>query len=89
MMMIETLQHGYVQDTMPDVEVMKKFMEDDGKVGICEQEIPENREIQSREHKRDPKLRKLFVHGPLRHRWSWHMNLDESHRTPSLFTWRC
>ncbi len=89
MMMIETVQHGCVQDAVPDFEVMKKLMEDDSEVKICEQEITEIREIHSREDKRDPKLRKRFVQGPLRRRWSRHMNLDETHRMPSLFTWRC
>jgi hypothetical protein len=87
-MMIETVQHGYVQDAMPDSEVMKKFMGDDGKVGICEQEIPEIREIHSREDKRDPALRKRSVRGPINHRWSRYTNLDETYRMPSLFTWR-
>ncbi len=88
-MMIETVLNGPVQDAMPDFEVMKKFMEDDGKVGIFEQAIPEIREIHSREDKRDPALRKRCVRGPLNHRWSRLMNLDETHRSPSLFTWRC
>ncbi len=88
-MMIETVQRGYVKDAMPDFEVMKKFMENDGKVGICEQEIPEIREIHSRDDKQDPKLRKRFVQGPLSRRRSRHMNLDETFRMPSLFTWRC
>ncbi len=88
-MMVETVQHGYVRDAMPDFEVMKKFMENDGKVGICEQEIPEIREIHSRDDKQDPKLRKRFVQGPINRRWSRRMNLDETYRMPSLFTWRC
>ncbi len=86
--MIETAQHSYVRDAMPDFEAMKKLMEDDGRVEICEQEIPEIREIHSREIKRDPELRKRFVRGPLRRQWSRHMNLDETYRMPSLFTWR-
>jgi cobalamin-dependent methionine synthase I len=89
MVMIETVQRGYVQDAMPDIEVMKKFMEDDGKLGICEQEISELREIRSREGKRDPELRKPSVRGPIRHRRSRRKNLDEIYRMPSLFTWRC
>jgi hypothetical protein len=88
MMMIETVQHGYVQDAMPDFEVMKKFMEDDSEITICEQEIPEIREIHSREDKRDPVLRKRGVRGPINHRWLRHMNLNETYRMPSLFTWR-
>ncbi len=88
-MMVEMVHHGCVQDAMPDFEVMKKFMEDDGKVGICEQEISEIREIHSREEKRDSALRKRCVRGLINHRWSRLMNLDETHRMPSLFTWRC
>lgn len=87
-MMIETVQHGYVKDAMPDFEVMKKFIEDDGKVGICEQGIPQIREIQSRDDKRDPALKRRCVRGPIKHRWSHHMNLDATYRMPSLFTWR-
>ncbi len=87
-MMIETVQHGFEKDAMPEFEVMKKFMEDDGKVEHCEQEIAEIREIQSPEHKREPELRKQFVRGPLRRQWSRYMNLDETYRMPSLFTWR-
>ncbi len=88
-MMIETVQHEYVQGAMPDFEVMKKFMEDDSEVKDCEQEITENREIHSREIIRNPELSKRFVQGPLSRRWSRHMNFHETHRMPSLFTWRC
>ena len=88
-MMIETVQHGSIQDVMPDLEVMKKFMEDDSEVKDCEQEITEIREIHSRENKRDPELRKRLVPDPLNRRWSRRMNLDETYRMPSLFTWRC
>ena len=87
-MTIETVQLGCVQDAMPDFEVMKNLMEDDSEVKICEQEIIEIRELHSREDKRDPKLRKRYVRGPLRRPWSRHMNLDEIDRMPSLFTWR-
>lgn len=86
--MIETVQLGYVQDAMPNFEVMKKLMEDDSEVKICEQEIIEIREIHSREDERDSKLRKRHVRGPLRRPWSRHMNLDETYRMPSLFTLR-
>ncbi len=86
--MIETVQRGYVQDAMPDIEVMKKFMEDDGKLGICEQEISELREI-LRENKRDAESRKRILRGGLSRRRARHMNLDEIYRMPSLFTWRC
>ncbi len=87
--MIEMVQHGSIQDAMPDFEVMKKFMEDDSEVKDCEQEFTEIREIHSRENKCDPELRKRFDQGPLSRRWSRRMNLDETYRMPSLFTWRC
>ncbi len=87
-MMNETVQHGCVQDAMPDFEVMEKFMEEDSKVKICEQETTKIREIYSREDKRDPELKKRFVRGPLSRRWLRLMNLDETYRAPSLFTWR-
>ena len=86
--MIETVQLACVQDAMPDFEVMKKLMEDDSEVKICEQEIIESREIHSREDERDSKLRKRHVWGPLRRTRSRHMNLDETYRMPSFFTWR-
>jgi len=89
MMMIETVKHGSIQHAIPDFEVMKKFMEDDSEVKIRKQEIIGTREIHSLEDKRDPELRKRFVRPPLSGRRSKHMNLDEIHRMPSLFTWRC
>ncbi len=87
--MIETVQHGCVQDAVPDFEVMKKLIEDDNEIKICEQEISEIREIHSREDKPDLASRKRCVRGPINHRWSPYMNLDKTYRMPSLFTWRC
>jgi hypothetical protein len=89
MMMMETVQHGSVRDALPDLEVMKKIMEDDSDVKDYEQEITEIRQIHSRENKRDPELRKRAVQGPLSRRFSRRMNLHETYRMPSLFTWRC
>ncbi len=88
-MMNRSVQRGCAQDAMPDFEVMKKFMEDDGKVGNCEQEISEIREIHSQKDKRDPALRKRCVRRLINHRWSRLTNFDETHRMPTLFTWRC
>jgi hypothetical protein len=88
MMLIEPVQHECVQDAMPDFDVMKKFMEDDGKVGICEQEIMKNREFQSRQDKRDAQRTKRSVQDRLSRRWERHLNLDESFRAPCHFTWR-
>ncbi len=88
-MMNETVQRGCAQDAMPDFEELKKLTEDRTKGQVREQEITEIREIHSRENKRDPERTKRFVKGPLSHRWSRRMNLDEAYRAPSLFTWRC
>ena len=88
MMMNESVQHEYVQDAMPVFEVMKSFMEDDGRGQPQDRDIANIREIHLREDKRDPALRKRCVRGPVNHRWRRHMNLDETYRMPSLFTWR-
>ncbi len=88
-MMTESVQHGCVQDAMPDFEELKKSTEDCSEGQVREQEITEIREIHSREDKRDPEWTKRFVHGPLGRRWSRHLNLDETYRAPSQFTWRC
>ena len=88
-MMTETVQRGCVQDAMPDFEELKKLTEDRTKGQVREQEITKIREIHPREGKRDPEWTKRYVWGPLSRRRSWRMNLDETFRPPSLFTWRC
>ncbi len=88
-MMNRSVQHGCVQDAMPDFEELMKLTEDCTKEQVREQEITRIREIQSRENKGDPERTKRFVQGPLSHRWLRRMNLDEAYRAPSLFTWRC
>ena len=60
MMMNESVQHGYVQDAMPDFQVMKSFIEDDGRGQPQDREIANIREI-CRENKRDAKLRKRIL----------------------------
>lgn len=88
-MMTETVKCGCGQDAMPNFEMVKKFVEDDSKGNNCENESTKIREDHSREEKRNPELRKRNVRGPLHRRWSRRMNLDETYRAPSLFTWRC
>ena len=88
-MMNGSVQHGCAQDAMPDFEEVKKLTEDCNKGQVREQDITKNREIRSREDKRDPKWTKRFMQGPLSRRRSRRMNLDETFRPPSLFTWRC
>ena len=88
-MINESVQHGCAQKAMPDFEAMKKFMKDDSKVKIREQENIKNRENHAREDNRDPESRKRFVESRLHRRWSRSINLDETYRAPSLFTWRC
>jgi len=45
--------------------------------------------VQTREEKRHTERTKRFVEGSLSRRWSRRMELDETYRAPSLFTWRC
>ncbi len=87
-MVNRSVQHGCVQDVMLDFEELMKLTEDGTKEQVREQEITKIREFHSRENKRDPERTKRFVQGPLSHRWSRRMNLDETYRAPSLFTWR-
>ncbi len=87
-MMNRSVQHGCVQDPMPDFEELMKLTEDGTKEQDREQEITKIRETHSRQDKRDAERTKRFVQGPLSRRWSRRMNLDETYRTPSLFTWR-
>jgi len=84
-----SVQHGCTQDVMPDFEELKKLTEDGSQGQVHEQEITKIREIHSREGKRDPEWTRRYVGGPLSRRRSRRMNLDETFRAPSLFTWRC
>ncbi len=52
-------------------------------------EVMMNETVQLREEKRDVERTKRFVEGCLSRRWSRRMNLDDTYRAPSLFTWRC
>ena len=88
-MMNETVQRGCAGDAMPDFEELKKLTEDCSKGQVRGQEITKIQEIRSREDKRDPERTKRFVGGSVSRRWSRRMNLDETYRAPSLFTWRC
>ena len=88
-MMNETIQHECAQGAMLDFEEQKKLTEDYGKGQIRKQEITKIGEIHSREDKRNRERTKRFVASSLTGRWWRRMNLDESYRVPSLFTWRC
>ena len=88
-MMNETVQYERTQAVMPDFEELKKLTEDCRQGQVREQGVTKIRDIDSRQDKRNPKLRKRFVQGPLSRRWLRLMNLDETYRMPSLFTWRC
>ena len=87
-MVNRSVQHGCIQDAMPDFEELMKLTEDGTKKLVREQEITKIREIHSRQDKRDSERKKRFVGGRLSHRWSQRLNLDEVYRAPSLFTWR-
>jgi hypothetical protein len=41
------------------------------------------------ENKRQAERAKRFVEGRVSRRWPRCMNLDDTYRAPSLFTWRC
>jgi hypothetical protein len=88
-MMNETVQYERTQAVMPDFGELKKLTEDCRQGQVREQGITKIREIDSRQDKRNPKLRKRFVQGPLSRQWLRLMNLDDTYRMPSLFTWRC
>ena len=88
MMMNRSVQLECVQDAMPDFEELKKLTEDATKEQVRKQEITKIREVHSREEKRDPDRTKRFVEGSLSRRRRRLMNLDETYRAPSLFTWR-
>ena len=88
-MMNEMVQNGCVQNVMPDFEELMKLTEDGSKEKIREQEITNIREFHSRQDKRDTQRTKRIVQRHLGRQLSWLMNLDETYRMPSLFTWRC
>ncbi len=88
-MMNQIVQNGCVQNVMPDFEELMKLTEDGSKEKIREQEITNIREIHSRQDKRDTQRTKRIVQRRLGRQLSWLMNLDETYRMPSLFTWRC
>jgi hypothetical protein len=48
-----------------------------------------NETVRLREYKQEPELRKRIEDGRVSRRWSRRMNLDETYRAPSHFTWRC
>ncbi len=88
-MMNRLVQHGCEQDVMPDLEELMNLTEDCTKEQVRDQEITKIREIHSRQDKRDPQRTKRFVGGRLSRRCSRRLNLDETFRAPSHFTWRC
>ncbi len=87
-MLNDTVRYERTQVLMPDFEEQKKLTEDYSQGQVREQEITEIREIHSREEKRDAELRKRISQDRRRRRRSQRMNLDETYRAPSLFTWR-
>ena len=88
-MRTETVQRGCAQDVVPNFEELMTLTEDREQGPILEQEITRNREIQSRQDKRDAQRTKRSVQDPLSRRWSRCLNLDESFRALFHFTWRC
>ena len=87
-MMNGTVRFERTQVVKPDFEEQKKLTEDCSQGQVREQEITEIREIHSWEEKRDAKLRKRISQDRRRRRRSQRMDLDETYRAPSLFTWR-
>ena len=88
-MMNQTVQNQCPQVVMPDFEELKKLMEDCSQGQVREQGITKIQEIDSGQDKRNPECTKPFVASALSRRWGRCMNLDETFRAPSLFTWRC
>ena len=88
-MMNESVQYGRTQVVMPDFEELTKLTQDCSKGQLREQGITKIRETHSRQDKRDAVLRNRILQGPLSRRWWRHMNVNETYRAPSLFTWRC
>ena len=86
-MMNELVQHECAQGAMLDFEELKKLTEDYGKGQIRKQEITKIGEIYSRQDIWDRERTKRFVARSLTGRWRRRMNLDETYRMPSLFTW--
>ena len=87
-MMNRSVQHGCIRDGTPDFDELKKLTEECSKGQVRGQEITKIREIHSRQDKRDPERTKRFESSRLNRQWWQRMNLDETYRAPSLFTWR-
>lgn len=87
-MMTETVQTRCAPDAMPDFELIKKFMEDDSKGKNRRHESTKIREINAREEKRDPQLRKRNLQDSLSGRWSRREKRDNTYRVLSLFNLR-
>ncbi len=88
-MMNRSVQHECVQVAMPDFEELMNLTEDCTKEQVRELEITKFREIHSRQDNQDAERTKRFVGGRISHRWWRRLNLDETYRAPSHFTWRC
>ena len=87
-MMNRSVQHECVQVAMPDFEELMNLTEDCTKEQVRELEITKFREIHSRQDNQDAERTKRFVGGRISHRWWRRLNLDETYRAPSHFTWR-
>ncbi len=87
-MMNRSVQHGCEQQVLPDFEELMKLTEDGTKEQVREQGITKFPEINSRQDYQDAERTKRFVGSRISHRWWRRLNLDETYRSPSLFTWR-
>ena len=87
-MMTESVQRGCARDEISDFEVIKRLMEDGSKGTVRKQEITKNRENHALQDKRNVEREKRFESDRLNRQWWRRMNLDETYRAPSLFTWR-
>jgi len=87
-MMNRSVQHGCEQQVSLDFEELMKLTEDGTKEQVREQGITKFREIHSRQDYQDAERTKRFVGGRISHRWWRRLNLDETYRPPSLFTFR-
>ena len=87
-MMTETVQRGCPQDALPNFEALMKLTEDHEQAQIREQEIMKNREIQSRQDKRDAQRTRQIIQEQLSRRWAQNTTVDNSCRALSFFNLR-
>ncbi|MCH9004417.1 MAG: hypothetical protein IH838_03905 [Proteobacteria bacterium] len=87
-MMTESVQRGCARNAISDFEVTKKLVEDGSKGTVRKHEVTKNPENHTLQDKRHVKRAKRIESSRLNRQWWQRMNLNETYRAPSLFTWR-